>query len=59
MYVLPLIAITVACMIWGERAARRLQPIADWIATHWPMIVAPLVSLVGVGMAVYGVVQLL
>lgn len=58
-YVLPLIAITVACMIWGERAARRLQPIADWIATHWPMIVAPLVSLVGVGMAVYGLVQLL
>jgi cytochrome c biogenesis protein CcdA len=58
-YVLPLIAITVACMIWGERAARRLQPIADWIATHWPVIVAPLVSLVGVGMAVYGLAQLL
>jgi cytochrome c biogenesis protein CcdA len=58
-YVLPLIAITAACMIWGERAARRLQPIADWISTHWPIIVAPLVSLVGVGMMVYGVAQLL
>jgi cytochrome c biogenesis protein CcdA len=57
-YVLPLIAISVACLIWGERAARRLQPIADWIAMYWPVIVAPLVSLVGIGMAVYGVSRL-
>ena len=57
-YVLPLIAITVACLIWGERAARRLQPIADWIAIHWPAVVAPAVSLVGVGLAIYGIARL-
>ena len=57
-YVLPLIAITVACMIWGEQAARRLRPIADWIAMHWPAVVAPAVSLVGIGLASYALIRL-
>jgi cytochrome c biogenesis protein CcdA len=57
-YVLPLIAITVACIIWGELAARRLKPIADWIATHWPAVVGPAVSLVGAGLAIYGLSRL-
>lgn len=57
-YVLPLIAITVGCVVWGAGAARRLKPIADWIAMHWPAVFGPIVSAVGLGLAVYAILQL-
>jgi hypothetical protein len=57
-YVLPLIAIVVVCGITGERGARRLAPVGDWIAMRWPVVVAPLIAAVGVALTAYGIVQL-
>jgi cytochrome c biogenesis protein CcdA len=57
-YVLPLVAIVVVCVVMGERAGRVLTPVADWIATHWPVIVAPLAILAGVALTAYGIVKL-
>lgn len=57
-YVLPLIAIVVACGVMGEEGGRRLAPVGDWIAMRWPIVVAPLIALVGIALTVYGVVQL-
>lgn len=57
-YVLPLIAIVVACGVTGEQGARRLAPVGDWLAMRWPSVVAPLVLAAGVGLTAYGIIQL-
>lgn len=57
-YVLPLIAITVVAATMGDRAGRVLLPLGDWVATRWPVVVAPLVSAAGVAVSAYGIVQL-
>jgi cytochrome c biogenesis protein CcdA len=57
-YVLPLIAITLIAVVMGDRAARVLAPVGDWVATRWPIVVAPLVAAAGLAVTVYGVVQL-
>ena len=41
-YILPLVAIVVACGLLGDRAGQSLAPVADWISTRWPIVVAPL-----------------
>jgi hypothetical protein len=58
-YVLPLIAMTVVCAIAGERAGALLAPVGTWVATRWPVVVAPLVDAVGIALTVYGILQLL
>jgi cytochrome c biogenesis protein CcdA len=57
-YLLPLIAIVALCFLMGERAGLVLAPVGDWIATHWPTVVAPLAVVVGVALMAYGVVRL-
>jgi cytochrome c biogenesis protein CcdA len=57
-YVLPLIAIVIVCGVMGTEGARRLAPIGDWIAMRWPVVVAPLIGVVGLGLAFYGILQL-
>jgi len=57
-YVLPLIAITIVAAVMGDRAERVLEPIGTWVATRWPIVVAPLVSVVGIALLAYGIVRL-
>jgi Sap, sulfolipid-1-addressing protein len=57
-YVLPLLAIVIACAVLGDRAGKLVAPIGDWIATRWPVVVAPLVEAAGIAITVYGVLQL-
>jgi hypothetical protein len=57
-YVLPLIVVVVVTAVMGERGALMLAPIGDWIAMRWPIVVAPVVGAVGIGLTAYGVVQL-
>jgi Sap, sulfolipid-1-addressing protein len=57
-YVLPLIGIAVTFAIMGERAEQLVRPIGDWMLTHWPAIVGPLTAAIGVGVLVFGVVNL-
>lgn len=57
-YVLPLIAIVIVCAVMGEKGGRLLTPVSDWIAMHWPIVVAPLAGAGGAALAAYGIVQL-
>jgi Sap, sulfolipid-1-addressing protein len=57
-YVLPLIAVVVLCAVMGERAGRLVAPVGDWIAMHWPAVVAPLAAAIGVALTAYGILQL-
>jgi hypothetical protein len=57
-YTLPLIGIAVVCLVMGERAGGVLRPIVGWMFAHWPMILGPLAAIVGVGLAVYGILRL-
>jgi hypothetical protein len=57
-YVMPLIAIVVIRAVMGERAGTVLTPIGDWIATRWPIVVAPLAATVGVILGVDAILQL-
>jgi cytochrome c biogenesis protein CcdA len=57
-YTLPLIGIAVVCLVAGNRAERLLRPVVEWMLTRWPIIVAPLAALIGVGLTAYGVVKL-
>lgn len=57
-YVSPLIAIVVVCGVMGDRASRLLEPVGTWVATRWPMVVAPLAGAAGLGLTTYGVVNL-
>lgn len=57
-YVSPLIAIVIVYAVMRERASGLLEPVGDWIATRWPIVVAPLAGAVGVGLTAYGIVNL-
>ncbi len=57
-YILPLVAIVVACGLLGDRAGQSLAPVADWISTRWPIVVAPLAGAAGVGLTAYAIAQL-
>jgi len=57
-YVLPLVAVVLACTLMGKGGRAKLSSIGDWIALHWPVVVAPLVGAVGVALAAYGIVQI-
>ena len=57
-YTAPLIAIVVVCAAKGERAAAVLRPVSQWLLTRWPVIVAPLAVVIGIGLAAYGIVKL-
>jgi hypothetical protein len=57
-YVSPLIAIVIVCMVMGDQATRVLTPIGDWISINWPIIVAPLAVAVGVAVTAYAITQL-
>lgn len=57
-YMLPLIAIVIVCGVMGEDGRQRLAPVGDWVAMRWPVVVAPLVAVVGLGLMAYGVAQL-
>jgi cytochrome c biogenesis protein CcdA len=58
-YVLPLIAIVAVCAVMGERAGEVVAPVGDWIATRWPVVVAPLAGAAGIGITAYGTSQLI
>lgn len=58
-YTLPLIVIAALVALMGERAERRLKPVGDWIFAHWPVIVGPITVAIGVGVLVFGIVQLI
>ena len=57
-YTVPLIAIAVVIAVMGERADRILRPAGDWLSGHWPVVVAPLTAAFGIGVLVFGIVQL-
>jgi cytochrome c biogenesis protein CcdA len=57
-YALPLIAIAVVIAVLGDRAERILRPADDWLSAHWPLVVAPLTGAFGIGVLVFGIVQL-
>lgn len=57
-YTAPLIAIALGCVVWRERAGARLRPVIGWVLMRWPVIVAPLAGVVGIGLTAYGVVRL-
>jgi cytochrome c biogenesis protein CcdA len=57
-YILPLIGITIVCAVMGPKAAGFLNRIRDSVLTRWPVVVAPLAVVLGVGMTVFGVLRL-
>ncbi len=57
-YTLPLIAIAGLIAVMGKRAKRILGPVRDWLSAHWPMLVAPLTTVLGIGVLAFGIVQL-
>jgi hypothetical protein len=57
-YVVPLIAIVIACAVLGDGARRFVKPLGDWIATRWPFVVAPLTEAAGIALTAYGITQL-
>jgi cytochrome c biogenesis protein CcdA len=58
-YTLPLIVIAAVFAVMGERADRLLRPAGDWLVAHWPVIAGPLTGLFGIGILVFGIVQLI
>ena len=57
-YILPLIGISVVCAVMGPKASGFLNRIRDSVLTRWPVVVAPLAVVLGVGMTVFGVLRL-
>jgi cytochrome c biogenesis protein CcdA len=57
-YTLPLIVIACLFAVMGQRAERILEPVGDWLLTHWPLIVGPLTAAIGIGVLAFGIVQL-
>ncbi|MGO9959570.1 MAG: GAP family protein [Solirubrobacteraceae bacterium] len=57
-YTAPLIAIAVVCAVMGTRAEAVLAPVMAWLLTRWPLLVAPLAAVLGIGLAAYGIAQL-
>jgi hypothetical protein len=57
-YVLPLIGIAIVCAVMGPGASRFLNGIRDGVLTRWPVVVAPLAVVLGIGMTAFGVLGL-
>ncbi len=57
-YTAPLIGISVVCAVKRERARAVLRPIVLWLLTRWPVIVAPLAVVIGLGLTADGIVRL-
>ena len=57
-YTLPLIVIAVATIVLGKRTEKTLLPLSEWLSAHWPAVVAPLTAAIGVGLLVFGIIQL-
>jgi hypothetical protein len=53
-YILPLIGIAVVCAVMGPGAAGFLSKFRDRVLSRWPVVVAPLAVVVGLGLAVFG-----
>ena len=58
-YVLPLIGISVVCLVMGPRASGFLNRIRERALTRWPVVVAPLAVVLGVAITAFGLVRLL
>lgn len=50
----PLFAIAVVCAVMGSRSEALLRPVVGWLMTRWPVFLAPLATLLGIGLATYG-----
>ncbi len=57
-YTLPLLGIAVACLVMGPRARAVLSPTIGWLLSRWPLLVGPLAGCLGIGLVVYGIVNL-
>jgi hypothetical protein len=57
-YTLPLTVIAIVLVLLGDRGERMLRPVGEWLMGHWPLVVAPLTVLLGIGVLAYGIVQL-
>ncbi len=57
-YAGPLFAIALVCAVMGSRSEALLRPAIGWVMTRWPVFVAPLATVVGIGLAAYGIVRL-
>jgi hypothetical protein len=57
-YAAPLFGIAAVCAAMGSRAEGVLQPVIGWLLTRWPVFVAPLAAIIGIGLTAYGVVRL-
>jgi cytochrome c biogenesis protein CcdA len=58
-FIAPLVAIIVVLLIAGERADPLLQKGGGWLQRHWPVVLAAVLLLVGVGLTVNGATGLL
>ncbi len=58
-YTLPLIAIAIICAVMGDRAETILRPAGEWLSAHWPAVVGPLTAALGIGVLVFGIVELI
>ncbi len=57
-YTAPLIGIAVVCALIGDRAEASLRPLIAWLMSNWPLIVAPLAAVIGIGLTSFGVARL-
>lgn len=57
-YILPLIGIAIVCAVMGPGASRFLNRIRDGVLTRWPVVVAPLAVVLGIGLTAFGVLAL-
>jgi cytochrome c biogenesis protein CcdA len=57
-YTLPLIAIAAVVALMGNRAEHILQPTGAWLFAHWPALVGPLTTAIGIGLLAFGIVHL-
>ncbi len=58
-YVLPLIGISIVCAVMGPRASGFLNRIRDEVLNRWPVVVAPLAVVLGIGLTAFGTLRLL
>ena len=57
-YVVPLIGIAIVCAVMGPGASGFLNRIRDSVLTRWPVVVAPLAVVLGLGLTAFGVLRL-
>jgi Sap, sulfolipid-1-addressing protein len=57
-YTAPLFGIAAVCAGMKDRAQAVLGPIFGWLLTHWPIFVASIAVVIGIGLTAYGIVRL-